>query len=220
MAEESGKYRGNSKADREAQVPKITSMPSEDEPQQLDAVISEGKATLKKPSLGKRLRQNFVGEDAQTLGSYIFLEIVVPSVKSLVIDVVQQGIVRAVGGNPGPSRRIPGSQQYTPYSAISTSKAMKPDPREPASSAMRPLTYDQIVFDDRGTAEVVRDRMFDQVREYGVVTVANLYDFAAITNIDFQANKWGWDADSLRMMTVQGTLRNGYFLNLPRPVAI
>ncbi len=226
MAEGTNKYAGNSHTDKEtrkAAVPSITDVP-ENPPEKLDAVIGAGKAVTKKPSLGKRLRENFVGEDANTIGSYIFLEIVVPSVKGLIIDVVQQGIVRAMGGNPSMGPRIPGSKQgggYMPYSTISTSKAMRPDPREPVQQAIRPQTYDQVAFAELGDAEVVLDRMFEQVREYNVVTIANFYDFAAVSNMNnFQDNKFGWNADMLRGVRVQGTLRQGYYLNLPRPLPL
>lgn len=219
---EGNKYAGNSKVDKTSKdIPLITNAPAPDgEEKKESAVIQPGRAVVKKPSLGKKLKENFVGEDANTVGSYLFVEVVVPAIKGLIIDVVQQGIVRAVGGNPTPMR-IPGSKQHMGYSTISTSKAMKPDPREPANSVMQPQTYDQIGFSERGDAEVVLDRIFDQVREYGVVTVANFYEFAAVSNMNnFQDNKWGWNVDMLRQVRVQGTPSRGYFLNLPRPSPI
>ena len=65
-------------------------------------------------------------------------------------------------------------------------------------------------------AENIIDRLSDLIENYDTATVADLYDLAGITS-NFTDDRWGW-------YTLEGAsvshLREGYLLNLPKPVPI
>lgn len=211
-------YPSNSRKSREKEVQVITSVP-ENQPPKGEPVV-EGNVTLKKPSLGKRLRESFAGDDAPTVGQYVVFDVVMPAVKSMVVDVVSQGIERLLYGDTGRSRTSGGNgrRQFTDYSSRSSSRVGRPDPRE-TTRATGIDGYRDLQFETRADAELVIDRMRDQLQEYGVCTVAYLYECANVTAVtNFQDNKWGWF--DLRGVGIRGTLRSGYIIDLPRPQPI
>lgn len=213
-------YSGNSKKSREEKVvPAITAVPSSDEPK-LEKVAEVGTVTVKKPSLGKRMRESFAGDDAQTVGQWIILEVVVPAVKSTITDVVSQGIERLLYGDTGRSRRSGGNgrQQFTDYSSRSSVRVGRADPRD-STVSRETATYQDLVFETRVEVEMVIDRMREQMQEYGVVTVANLYDLAGVTAMSrFTDVQYGWV--DMRGVGPRGTPGRGYIIDLPRPVRV
>ena len=74
------------------------------------------------------------------------------------------------------------------------------------------LYYDDIILDTRREAEEVLDRMQDLIDNYGMVSVADLYDLVGI-NGSYTDNKYGWT--HLRSADVQH-VREGYLLKLPK----
>ena len=72
--------------------------------------------------------------------------------------------------------------------------------------------FDEIVLETRGEAEAVLVHLIDLTIDYGMASVADLYDLVGI-NSSFTDNKYGWT--DLRQASVS-RVRNGYLLNLPR----
>ena len=73
--------------------------------------------------------------------------------------------------------------------------------------------FDEVIFDSRDTAEQVLQHMNSIVDDYGVVTVEDLYNLAAL-NISHTAHKYGWtDLSNVKVVTC----KHGYCLTLPKP---
>lgn len=72
--------------------------------------------------------------------------------------------------------------------------------------------YDEIIFDNRATAEHVKNEMTQKIYMYGYVTVADMYDIAGLSTT-YMSNKYGWtsleDAAIIRS-------RDGYYIKLPK----
>lgn len=74
-----------------------------------------------------------------------------------------------------------------------------------------------IVFETRGDADLVLDHMKTIIHDYGFASVADLYDLASISEVDFSSNKIGWtDISSSKVVRVEG----GYTIELPKPIPI
>ena len=181
--------------------------------------ITATNATRRKPTVGRRIAATFKGDDAQAVGNSILLEVVVPAVKTLISDAFTQGVDRMLFGEArrGPAR-TPGGPAYTSYNA-SYNKPARPimsDRRELSSRARATHEFSDIVVGTRGEAEGVIDRLNDAIREYGVVSVNDLYDLVGITG-SFTDDRWGW-------RDIRGSglsrVRDGYVLSLPRPEPI
>lgn len=74
-----------------------------------------------------------------------------------------------------------------------------------------------IIFESREKAEVVLEELLELIRCYGYASVANLYDLVDLKNNVYTNNYYGWTClDTVKVERV----RDGYILNLPKPVPI
>ena len=156
----------------------------------------------------------FIAEDANNVKSYILMEVIVPAVKKAISDIVTTGIDMILYGEAGRSKRNNGAQKvsYRNYYDQSADRV-----RAGSGSPRRAgIDYDDIVFESRGEAELVREQMVEIIDHYGFVTVADMYDMADLT-APYTAAKYGWTnirtAEAVR-------IRDGYILKLPKAMPI
>ena len=157
----------------------------------------------------------FISEDISSVKNYIFMDVLVPAIKKAIYDIVTNGIDMFLygGTGKGKSGSVVGSK--VSYGSFYDNKnANVRRSAEPAKSSG--FEYDDLEFTSRGDAEVVLQQMNDAIGKYGIVTVADMYDFAGLT-APFTSQKYGW-------MSVNGVpvvrTRDGYILKLPRAVPI
>lgn len=183
-------------------------------------------AVQRKKSIFKRIGETFSGDDAQSVGSYILFDVIIPAAKNMLSDAVSQGIERLLFGESSRrsgSRRNGGS--YTSYNRMysgggSSSSAPwsrdRDEPRQISKRARAQHDFDEIILQTRGEAEEVLDRLGDLIDNYEVATVSDLYELVGITG-SYVDDKWGWmEISSANVQQV----RAGFLLNLPRPVPI
>lgn len=181
-------------------------------------VVTKG-VKEKQPSLGSKIKESIVGDDARSVSEYLIMDVVIPATKRIISDVVSQGIDRLLFGESRPRNRY-GETRYTSYSARSRY------PSEPRSIYSEPRTisyrsraqhdFSELIIEDRGEAEAVIDQLGNVIDEYSVATVADLYDLVGISS-NFTDRKWGWD--DIRGADIRRT-RDGYLLVLPKPIPI
>ncbi|QED11590.1 hypothetical protein PP914_gp100 [Arthrobacter phage Qui] len=199
-------YGGNSNRQREAAA---VAAP---ERVKIEKVI-EGRAVERKKGVGRRIKDHFQGEnDMNSIASYVFWEVIVPKVKDLAVDAINEGTDRAFYGA---SRRSSSSNtrvvsRPTAYNRIYQSSN---EPRTVSQRARTTHDFDQdIVLPSLGEAEKVLDTLIEYVEKYGFVSVMDLYDAVGVTNGEFTDEKHGWD--DLRTAKPVRT-RAGYILDLP-----
>lgn len=171
--------------------------------------VVKGTAKTKKNDM-RRLIDIFISEDAVNIKDYILLDVLAPAIKKALYDIVVGSLDTTLWGGRGGGGRRPTADKisYKDYSGIS-----KRDDR--GSDRPRNTTgynYDDIVFETRGEAEAVLDRMFELIEEYGNVRVADMYDMAGITG-NYTDNRYGWE--DIRNAKVERTYR-GYIIRMPR----
>lgn len=216
-----------------SEVPTRDSFPSNQDPKTADKPQEKPKlqavtksAVQRKMSIGRRIKNALVVDDAQSIGAYLLEDVVIPTVKTLISDIAVGAIERALygeaRGRPTSSSRISG-RGYTPYNRIysSGSRVTPPDDgpgdrRELSRDARRSHDFGEIVFESRPEAYEVLDRLNDQIKNFDVATVGDLLDLSGITATHVDEN-WGWRT----LATAQvRRVRNGYILDLERPVKI
>lgn len=162
---------------------------------------------------GRKLASIFISEDATNVKSYVFMDVIVPAVKKLVSDIVTDGVDMLLYGETR-GRKNKSSNKVGYRSYYDDRNGDRRD-RDRSHSSSR-FDYDDLVFDTRGDAEIVRKHMLDTAYEYGMVTVADMYDFAGLS-APFTTAKYGWmglrDIDIVRG-------RDGYTLKLPNAMPI
>ena len=176
------------------------------------------KATFKKKSFGEKMKEVFIGEDIQNVGDYILKEVVVPTIKNTIVDIIQNGISLLIFGESGINnknkRRNGPYVSYGSYSSNSSRDRRRDDRRDIYSDK------GYIVFYDRYSANEVLQHLVDIVDTYHNVTVANYYEKVnqVIDDINipisYQDHKWGWT--DLRYVDIKMERGGGWYIDLPR----
>ena len=174
--------------------------------------VVKGKVGTRKKSGVRKLTDIFVSEDAANVKSYILMDVLIPSVKKAISDIVTNGIDMILYGGSGQTKKLSLS------SKISYRNFYERDDERYRESRKAKIgySYDEIVLETRGEAEEVLTRMDELIETYGMVSVADLYDLVGIT-CNYTDNKYGWT--SVRNAEPVRT-RDGYVLKLPRPIPI
>lgn len=187
------------------------------ERRKLDRVTTSDVIKRREP-LGKRLASAFTTADLQSVTSYIVMDVLIPSAKNTISDMVSEGIERFLFGE---SRGRGSKSYYTPrisYNRPTTSydrvsRDRDDRHRELSYRGRATHNFDEIILQNRGEAEEVIDSLFDLLNQFDCATVADLYDLVGVTS-KFTDNKWGWtNLEGAKVLRV----RQGYLLDLPRP---
>lgn len=175
--------------------------------------IVRGKVKTKKKGELSKLSDVFIAEDIRNVGSYAFMDVLVPAIKDAVFNIVSDGLSMMLFGSTKGSKKRSVTDRVSYNRYYHGDRDRDRDDRSPRS---RGYSFDDIYLDTRVEAEEVLNAMDDIRDQYGMVTVADLNDLVGKTG-QYTDNKYGWT--SLRTAEVVRT-RDGYMLKLPRAMAI
>lgn len=175
--------------------------------------VINGSAKHKKKGKIQKFSDAFISEDISNLKSYILLDVLVPTIKKAISDIVTNGIDMVLYGETGNTRKRPASKiSYGKFYDRETERR-----KEYHTSSRCNYDYDDIIFETRGDAESVLDAMYDIISEYHFVSIGDLYDLAAISTNNYNLDKYGWtDISGCKAVKV----RDGYILKLPKAMPI
>lgn len=197
-------YKPNSHRFKEEQKTATT-----EEKPKIEKVVTKPVKIRKKNEINK-LADVFISEDVNNVKSYILMDILVPSIKKAIVDIVTDGVNMIFFGGTGRSgKRSVDSPSYRDYAKESGSYRYSGESRERSR-----FNIESIEFDSRGEAERVLDKMDAVLDDFGRVTVADLYDIID-ESCPYTGQKYGWT--NLRNAEVGRFMGGGYFLKLPRP---
>jgi len=177
--------------------------------------VTTGKVTIKKKSAFAKIKELFISEDSDKVGSYILMDVLVPSIKRAIVDIIKSSadmIFGTKGSSPSPSSKITfGGTPYVNYAY--TSSTRKPDPVNVARSQYEVGDFN---FETRADAEEVLSSLEAIIEAYGKASVADLCDLVGAP-YEYVANKYGWknlhDAVAIRTSS-------GYSLRLPKSIPL
>lgn len=203
-------YPDNSHSARDNPTPAVTQQPQQEK--KLEKVVS-GTTKTKKKSEARKIAGIFVPDDMTSVKSSILQDVIVPGIKKAIADVVSIilfGETGRIGGGRKANNSTVSYQRY--YDDRRDDRRDYNRPR-----AIGGFEYDDIVFETRGDAELVLEQLEAALDQYGLVSVADLFDLAGVTCRGYTANKYGWtDLRNSKVIRV----RDGYILQLPRTVQI
>lgn len=176
--------------------------------------IVTGDVTVKQNEI-RKFAGIFVSEDVHTVASYIWNDIIVPSIKDTFFSTITNGLDIFLYGRNGKRGKTASSSSsrssYSDYYKSDKDRRVVDEPRVRSR-----FDYDEIVIRTRGDAERVLAEMDDYISRFKVVSVLDLYDFIGQT-APYTADSYGWtDIRDARVRPV----RNGYKLELPKPMPI
>ena len=174
--------------------------------------VVRGKVKTKKNEI-RKLTDIFISEDVVNVKSYILMDVLVPSIKKAIYDIVVNSLDMSLfGGRSGSKRSTAERVSYRDYGAASR----RDDRSYGSTRTTSGYSYDDIVLETRGEAEAVLSRMDELMDEYQIVRVADLYDLVGITG-EYTDNNYGWT--NIRNASIE-RVRDGYKIKMPRALPI
>lgn len=155
-------------------------------------------------------KEQFISEDKDKIKEYIFMDVLIPSIKNTIDDIVANSIhMLLFGGSRKASNSAPATRvSYTAY--YDSNKRNTPAPRSAAST----YSYSDIILETRGEADAVLNEMNAIINRYHSAKVADLYDLVGLTG-NYTDNNYGWTSLNSAEIIRQ---RDGYLLKLPKPM--
>jgi hypothetical protein len=188
--------------------------------------VIKGSVRQQKKGVGRRFLDTFIEDNTANVGSYIYYDVIIPAIKSMVCDLVGWGGFAEMllfGEKRGSHTRREGGRSFTSYGAFykyddrdrdrNRDKDKDRRYRDISRVGRARHEFDEIILETRGEAERVLSHLVDLVLDYRQATVADLYDLVGIQDEHVDHN-WGWT--DLRGAEVRRASGGGYVLILPR----
>ena len=179
--------------------------------------VVKGSVTTKKNDM-RKLADIFISEDVGNVKNYILMDVLVPAIKKAIFDIVTNGIDMFLYGSTGRTKSPGTSGSKVSYRNFYEQKNAPSSGQRVAENNHRDngLDYEDILFDNRGDAEAVKQQLQAAVATYGLVTIGDLYDMVDLP-CPYTNNKYGWmDMSSAEVYRFRGSYR----LKLPKAVPL
>ena len=184
----------------------------------------DGYAGELKRSAWRKFKDTFFEEDLPSVKKDIIKDIAIPAIKDLIADIFIGGIERTLfGTGVRSSRRLrTGYSQLARRIAQPSYASYYDNRRQPARESEVPFdedetTFKNIVLRDRAAATDLLETLREAIRDYGNVSVAELYEAVDKESLNFTDNYLGWtNLDNVQIRRVS----TGYWLDLPKPVQL
>lgn len=188
-----------------------------------EQIIKDGHVSLKKQSAWKRAKHRIFEQEGAELKEYVINDVLIPSIKDTISNIVANGIDILLYGEARHTNKrqsiFGGTTRYgnyVSYNSISSNKSSSGGVRDrvaSSASVRSRLALDDFIFQNRGEALDILDRMSTILTDYGIVTVADLYDMCGLKT-PYTYNNYAW-----RDLSTAGVslTRDGYLLSLPTP---
>ena len=155
----------------------------------------------------------FFSDDTANVGNYILMDVLVPSIKKAIYDIVVNSLDMSLFGGRGGGKRSGDKISYTAYS---NSSRRDRDERSYRSYSSADRGYQDIIFETRADAKDVLDSMDEIMETYDRVRVADMFDLAGLT-CEHTLNNYGWtDIRSAKIVPAA----DGYRIKMPRALPL
>lgn len=169
--------------------------------------------TKKKRSTADKVTESLFADDLQTTANYIIKDVALPYIRNMLADTAKKtidAIFYGIGGKTGGTYSTPVSRVN--YGSYSTQNSV---PVANKNSAYG-YNYSDLTFHEAGAAEEVIRALKGTIAQYGIASVADLYDFSNVPST-YTDNKYGWtNVDDARIIRTS----DGWLLKMPRIMPI
>lgn len=199
-------YKSNSYKSREEQA-----APAE---KKLEKVIS-GKAKTRPKSEIRKFADIFLADDISSVKASIFEEVLVPSIKKALYDIITTAVDMILYAGKAGDRRSPAASRFSYGSCFDSRNNQRRDPGPIRAGGN--ATFEDVIFDRRSDAEVVLTAMEEAISQFGAVTFGDYYDLAQVSTNNYAINKYGWrDLRAAQIIQV----RDGWMIKLPKAIML
>lgn len=172
------------------------------EEKKIEKVVT-GSVKKKKKNKVTKLTSVFLPEDVTSVKDYILQDALIPAVKKFITDSVDMVLY----GETGSKKKR--SSSFVSYRDFSDKRERK-GYNDYKSRTM--FDYDDIFLESRRDAENVLKQMHDIINDYGILSVADMFDLVG-EPANYTMNKYGWhNIDNAEIVHT----REGYKIKMPR----
>lgn len=181
-----------------------------EEQQRRKPVVSE-KAVIHKKSGVWKFVDSICGE-LTPRGADLLVDVIAPAIRKALYDVIVDGASAIFGwGVDGTSRNIKQVSYNKQY------QSRNDDTRPSVRYSRVRYDFGEPIFSSRADASDVLDTLYEIVREFGVVSVADYLASAGINDFDYTADNYGWtNLSGARIVSA----RDGWTIKMPPAIAI
>lgn len=191
-------------------------------PKEKPAVKAVASGKVSKANVIKKAGSAIIAEDGGTVKNYILTQVIIPTLKKTLVDIVQNGISILVYGTAAGFNRPSngyGNSWNNQSNGYFNNIYARPNTYMSYGSGPRPAPMNttglnDIVFETQGDAEAVLSLMNEILAEYGRVSIADYYSASGQPASNYTDNNFGWtdlyDARVIRSYS-------GWQVRLPRP---
>ena len=238
MAKRPPLYPGNSNSERvkeemeerkAAQI--VPAEPSAEEKPEIQKKELAGSVVKRKKSLSESFAAVFFGETAKKVVDYVWFDVVIPTAKDTLDDIIKNAAHMMIYGESG--RRDSGIRRdgerttvirrsydrfYDERDRERNRDRDRRNDRDDGRLRSR-YNFDEIVFTNRGDAEYVLGRLVDMIDQYDTVSVSEFFDAARLeyTHVD---ENYGWESLGGAAVVPYRGRGGGYVLELPKPIIL
>ena len=161
--------------------------------------VVNGIAKTRKQSEVKKFAGIFMPDEVGDVKTFIITDVVIPGLKNAIADVVSI-VLFGEAGRIGTRKNAGSKVSYQRYY-----DDPRRDDRRNYNQRPRPVAgfeFDDIIFDNRGDADLVLDQLESVIANYGMASVLDLYDLAGLTCQNYMADKYGWTDIQLSLIHI------------------
>ena len=198
-------YKSNSNSSRERESEKQTPKKKNIEK------VTKGAARTKKKS---KFLDSFIAEDVKDVKDYLINDVLVPTIKNTIAEMVANGTDMALFGEVRHGHKKSQRGNRTPYRDYYDRR----DDRRRESRRGAAYDFESVIVESRGEAELVLDRMDEIIDNYDSVSITELYDLVGYDGGKYTDSKYGWT--SLRGVDIERLRDGSYEIVMPAPKQI
>lgn len=210
-------YDGNSHKMKEAGLVRTnTSLNSEKKPEveteHKSEKIVKGSVKTRKQTFGRKVAKAIFAEELPDVKEHVVWDVVIPGVRdgirNALINIVESIFGGGISNRSRSGTRVSYRNGGTDYnSQYNRNRGLR-------SEGL--YSFEDVIFDNRGEAEAVKDQLQYNIERYSYVSVLDYYDMCGLRTRPSDAN-YGWtNIDHATVDRVSG----GYLLRLPDAMPI
>ena len=183
---------------------------AEREKRRVEKVVS-GPVRPRKKSELQKVADSFISEDVSNIKQYILMDVLIPSIKRAVSEIVTNGINMLLYGEAVRTEKKSNASKISSRTYYNSQEPSQPTPRTGSV-----YDYDEYTITNRGEAEEVLSSLEDMIERYGTASVADFYELLGVS-CNFTDYNYGWsDLRNARVVSV----RDGYVIKFPKAMPI
>lgn len=169
----------------------------------------------KKKNKAQKVAETFLGGDVKDVMTCIVCDVIIPTGKDLLHDIVTKGMDRLIYGNDAPTRGArPSRREFTSYGQYYSN-------RQSSQRGFRELTqrerdtheFSNFIAPSRDQADEVLTYLTELIERKGQATVGDfLHAIGKGSQATFTDEKWGWRSMARAQIR---QIREGWLMELP-----